>query len=109
MRMLLRSLLTCLSNTLPRFTRMVVRRKMTITPKQQRKFQKTTICWICGDKLVTDKGHQDYEKNNQSEITVILLANTEDLLILSAIVSLENQSSPLYFSITYLEMTLIYL
>ena len=36
--------------------------KMTITPNQQRKFQKATKCWICGDKLVTDKGHQDYEK-----------------------------------------------
>ena len=36
--------------------------KMKITPNQQRKFQKATKCWICGDKLVTDKGHQDYEK-----------------------------------------------
>ena len=81
--------------------------KMTITPNQQRKFQKATKCWICGDKLVTDKGHQDYKKNNQSEITVILLANTEDLLIMSAIFSLENQSSPLYSSIIYLAMTLI--
>ena len=36
--------------------------KMTITPIQQRKFQKATKCWICGDKLVTDKDHQDYEK-----------------------------------------------
>ena len=75
--------------------------KMTITPNQQRKIQKATKCWICGDKLVTDKGHQDYEKNNQSEITVILLANTEDLLIMSAISSLENQSSPLYSSIIH--------
>ena len=25
--------------------------KMTITPNQQRKFQKATKCWICGDKL----------------------------------------------------------
>ena len=33
--------------------------KMKITPNQQRKFQKATKCWICGDKLVT---HQDYEK-----------------------------------------------
>ena len=24
--------------------------------------KKATKCWICGDKLVTDKGHQDYEK-----------------------------------------------
>ena len=83
------------------------KKKMTITPKQQRKFQKATKCWICGDKLVTEIGHQDYEKNNQSEITVILLANTEDLLIMSAIASLENQSSPLYSSIIYMSMTLI--
>ena len=83
------------------------KKKMIITPKQQRKFQKATKCWICGDKLVTDKGHQDYEKNNQSEITVILLANTEDLLIMSAITSLENQSSLLYSSMNYLAMTLI--
>ena len=26
------------------------------------KFQKATKCWICGDRLVTDKGHQDHEK-----------------------------------------------
>ena len=38
--------------------------KMKITPKQQRKFQKATKCWICGDKLVTDKSHQDYGKNH---------------------------------------------
>ena len=38
------------------------KKKMTLTPNQQRKFQKATKCWICGDKLVTDKGHQDYEK-----------------------------------------------
>ena len=35
---------------------------MTITPNQQRKFQKATKCWIFGNKLVTDKGHQDYKK-----------------------------------------------
>ena len=38
------------------------KKKMTITSNQQRKFQKATKCWICGDKLVTDKSHQDYEK-----------------------------------------------
>ena len=38
------------------------KKKMTITPKQQRKFQKATNCWICGDKLVTDESHQSYEK-----------------------------------------------
>ena len=36
--------------------------RMTISPNQQRKFQKATKCWICGDKLVIDKGHQDHEK-----------------------------------------------
>ena len=46
-------------------------------------------------------------KNNQSEITVILLENTEGPLIMSAIASLENQSSPLCSSIIYLGMTLI--
>ena len=38
--------------------------KMKIMPKQQRKFQKAANCWICGDKLVTDKAHQDYKKNH---------------------------------------------
>ena len=38
--------------------------KMKITLKQQRSFQKVTKYWICGDKLVTDKSHQDYEKNH---------------------------------------------
>ena len=40
------------------------KKKMTITPNQQRKFQKATKCWICGDKLVT---HQDYEKKTTSQ------------------------------------------
>ena len=35
------------------------KKKMILTPNQQRKFQKATKCWICGDKLET---HQDYEK-----------------------------------------------
>ena len=33
------------------------KKKMTITPNQQRKFQKATKCWICRDRLVTDKSH----------------------------------------------------
>ena len=36
-------------------------------------------------------------KNNQSEIIVILLANTEGLLILSVIVSLKPRFTPIYF------------
>ena len=36
-----------------------------ITSKEQlAAFEKATNCWICGDKLVTDKSHQDYEKNH---------------------------------------------
>ena len=58
--------------------------------------------------LITDKEViKTMRKNNQSEITIILLENTEDLLIMSAIASLENQSSPLYSSMIYLAMTLI--
>ena len=38
--------------------------KMIISKEQQAAFEKATNCWICGDKLVTDKSHQDYEKNH---------------------------------------------
>ena len=37
-------------------------KKMTITPKQQRKFQKVTKCWICREELIKDESHQEYEK-----------------------------------------------
>ena len=80
--------------------------KMTITPNQQRKFQKATRCWICSDKLVTDKGHQDYEKK-QPVRDHCHFTGKYRMLIMSAIASLENQSSPLYSSIIYLAMTLI--
>ena len=35
---------------------------MFISEEQQAAFVKATNCWICGDKLVTDKSHQDYKK-----------------------------------------------
>ena len=36
--------------------------KMKITPKEQKKFQKATKCWICKEELVKDENHKDYKK-----------------------------------------------
>ena len=83
------------------------KKKMTITPNQQRKFQKATKCWICGDKLVTDKGHQDYKKKQPVRDHCHFTGKYRGLLIMSAVTSLKNQSSSLYSSIIYLGMTLI--
>ena len=49
------------------------------------------------------------KKNNQSKLYGILLANTEDLLIMSVMVSLKNQGSLLYFSTTYLDTTRLFI
>ena len=35
--------------------------KIIISKEQQAAFEKATNLWICGDKLVTDKSHHDYE------------------------------------------------
>ena len=43
------------------------RKKMTITPKQQRRFQKATKCWICREELIKDKSHQDYKRKTPSQ------------------------------------------
>ena len=51
MRMYLRSLLRGLEQDITRIYKKCGKAKMTITPNQQRKFQKATICWICQGKF----------------------------------------------------------
>ena len=34
---------------------------MNITPKQERKFQRATKCWLCEGDLVKDNSHEDYK------------------------------------------------
>ena len=69
---------------------------MKITPKEQKKFQKATKCWICQEALVKDKSHKDYKKkHNQLEITAILQVNTGVQRIAFVTFNMENQGSPL--------------
>ena len=64
MRTLLRSLLTCFEKNITQICKNCGKSKMIISKEQQAAFEKATNCWICGDKLVTEKSHQDYEKNH---------------------------------------------
>ena len=70
---------------------------MYISKEQQAAFKKATICWICGDKLVTDKGHRDYEKKQPVRDHCHYTGKYRGL-IMSEIASLEKQMlTPIFF------------